>query len=384
MDVKGRAWVAMTSKAGTAPSFCIDGSTAFSKYYPYVGMEDAEMAHTVGESAKAQPFVMYDPAAGKFTVVPLCAGGNHISIGWDKDETAYLSGDGHVISWFKINVWDETHDVAKAHGWCPMVLDTNGDGKITPDRTLWNPWGKPGDPQKDTVFNKFLYGINVGKDGNVWAAGYLPLMPSTLVRLHPGNHPPQTCVTEVYDPPMKDGQYLAYGLRGVSVDSNGVAWAAFASGHVGAFDRRKCKITRGPSAIGQQCPEGWKIYDLPGPKLIGTDITTNVAYGAPVDFGNVFGLGADTVFFPTMNADAMLALDRKTDQFRVFRVPYPMGFYPRDLQFRIDDPKAGWKGRTIYGNYAQFVPWHQEQGGVFSKVSSKIAAFQLRPDPLAH
>ena len=99
----------------------------------------------------------------------------------------------------------------------------------------------------------------------------------------------------------------------------------------------------------------------------------------------MFGLGADTVFFPTMNADAMLALDRKTDKFLTFRVPYPMGFYARDLQFRIDDPKAGWKGRAIYAGYTQFVMWHQEQGaGAFSNISSKIVTFQMRPDPLAH
>ena len=266
-----------------------------------------------------------------------------------------------------------------------MVLDTNGDGKITPDRKQWNRRGKSIDPSKDTEYDPYLYGINVGKDGAVWAAGYLPLMPSSLMRLQPGPHPPESCMTEVYDPPMKGDRYMAYGLRGVAVGSEGVAWGAFASGHIGAFDRRKCKVTRGPSATGQHWPEGWKIYDLPGPKLGGSDITTNVAYGAPVDFGNVFGMGADTVFFPTMNGDAMLALDRKTDKFQIFRVPYPMGFYPRDLQFRIDDAKAGWKGRVIYGGYSQGPMWHHEQrDGAFATTSSKIASFQLRPDPLAH
>jgi hypothetical protein len=103
-----------------------------------------------------------------------------------------------------------------------------------------------------------------------------------------------------------------------------------------------------------------------------------------VDFGNVFGMGADTVFFPTMNADAILALDRKTDRFQLFRVPFPRGFYSRDLQFRVNDPKAGWKGRAIYGGYTQFAIWHQEERGVFSKTASKVASFQLRPDPLAH
>ena len=30
------------------------------------------------------------------------------------------------------------------------------------------------------------------------------------------------------------------------------------------------------------------------------------------------------------------------------RVPYPMGFYTRGMDARIDDPKAGWKGRGIW------------------------------------
>jgi streptogramin lyase len=387
MDAKGRVWVAMVSKVGAAPAFCTDGSTPFSKYFPYVSQTgDVEMAENGSEvHAQAQPIVMYDPETGKASVIPLCAGSNHISIGWDQDTTAYLSGDSTVISWLKTKVWDDTHDLTRAHGWCPMVLDTNGDGKITPDRNQWNHWGEPINAKNDTEFQGYLYGINVGKDGTVWAAGYLPLMPSSLVRFQAGKHPPETCLTEVYNPPMEGGRYSAYGLRGVSVDSDGVAWAAFASGHIGAFDRRKCKTIRGPSAVGQQCPEGWKIYRLPGPMLSGTDVTANIAYGAPIDFGNVFGLGANTVFFPTMNTDAILALDRKTEQFRVFRVPYPMGFYARDLQFRIDDAKKGWKGRAIWGGYTQVAMWHQEErDGAFSEISSKIVSFQLRPDPLAH
>jgi streptogramin lyase len=32
-----------------------------------------------------------------------------------------------------------------------------------------------------------------------------------------------------------------YGIRGADIDRNGVVWAALASGHLGQFDRRKCK-----------------------------------------------------------------------------------------------------------------------------------------------
>jgi hypothetical protein len=33
------------------------------------------------------------------------------------------------IGWVKTRVWDETHDVQKSMGWCPAVIDYNGDGK---------------------------------------------------------------------------------------------------------------------------------------------------------------------------------------------------------------------------------------------------------------
>ena len=38
------------------------------------------------------------------------------------------------------------------------------------------------------------------------------------------------------------------------------------SGHLGSFDRRKCKATlNGSNATGDQRPEGWSFYQYPGP-----------------------------------------------------------------------------------------------------------------------
>jgi hypothetical protein len=61
------------------------------------------------------------------------------------------------------------------------------------------------------------------------------------------------------------------------------------------------------------------------------------------------------------------------------RVPYPMGFYARDVDGRVDDPKAGWKGKTLWAPYAGAAMGHQENGAL-----SHVASFQMRPDPLAH
>ncbi len=57
-----------------------------------------------------------------------------------------------------------------------------------------------------------------------------------------------------------------------------------------------------------------------------------------------------------------------------------MGFHAKGLDGRIDDPKAGWKGKGLWSTYATRTPFHVE-GGKGTK--SKVVKFQLRPDPLA-
>ena len=62
-------------------------------------------------------------------------------------------------------MWDETKDPAKSQGWCPMVVDTNGDGAIG-EYTQPN---QPLDPKKDMRVSGFPYGIIVNPiDQSVW------------------------------------------------------------------------------------------------------------------------------------------------------------------------------------------------------------------------
>ena len=64
----------------------------------------------------------------------------------------------------------------------------------------------------------------------------------------------------------------------------------------------------------------------------------------------------------------------------VLRVPYPMGFYAKGLDGRIDDPDAGWKGRGLWASSGDRTPWLMEGG----RGTKPLAVhFQLRPDPLA-
>ena len=77
--------------------------------------------------------------------------------------------------------------------------------------------------------------------------------------------------------------------------------------------------------------------------------------------------------------DGLVAL--KDGKMILLRVPYPLGFYAKGFDGRIDDPSAGWKGRGLWTTSGDRAPWLMEGG----KGKKPIAVhFQLRPDPLAH
>ena len=141
-------------------------------------------------------------------------------------------------------------------------------------------------------------------------------------------------------------------------------------------------MLNGPTATGQHCPEGWTIYDLPVPKVSRTSVTGDMAYSEWPDMFNVMGLGKDTHFFPLVNSDAIVAMRDGSSEFLTFRVPYPLGFYTRGMDFRQEGPDADWKGRAFYATQASFVLHHQEGG--LDDPGAQEYKFQIRPDPLAH
>ncbi len=46
----------------------------------------------------------------------------------------------------------------------------------------------------------------------------------------------------------------------------------------------------------------------------------------------------------------------------VLRIPYPIGFYAKGLDARIDDPHAGWKGSGLWSSEGDRTPWLKEGG----------------------
>ena len=379
MDNQGRMW-ATTTVSQSLPDWCKDPSNKYAEYYPARGASNRHAS-------------VYDPKTGKYELIYTCFGTHHLQFN-EKQDMLFFSGGGPVQNWVNVKVWEQTKDEKAANGWCPTVLDTNGDGRIT------KPWNEPVgggrsqeegggggtlgkfDPKLDTRVNAGSYGVVVSPtDDSAWSAG--TGYPGRFVRLEVGNNPPQTCKAEVYTVP-DDKKDVHFGPRGLDVDRNGVIWAALSgSGGFVSFDRRKCKVFNGASVVeGKQCPEGWTFYPLTkGPDMKGLPgINADFHYYNWTDQFNTSGFGANTPIANGSGSDSLLVLNPQTKQWTVLRVPYPMGFYTRGLDGRIDDPKAGWKGRALWANYGTNFLWHIDGG---KGTTSKMVKFQMRPDPLA-
>lgn len=375
MDELGRVWITSAFRdPKKSPTFCTDPSNPYARFFP--------LAEPVGSLRQVS---VYDPKRDKFELIDTCFGTHHLEFAWDEARTLYLSGDVNAIGWVNTRTFDETHDSQASIGWCPMVLDTNGDGRIDD----WTEPGQPVDPRKDQRLAGFLYGMDVSPaDGSVWYARYTyyirdwaPGVPGGLIRFVRGAHPPESCRVEYYETPVKNGKPLAFNPRGVDLDHDGVAWVAFGSGQLGRFDRRRCKVTSGPEATGQHCQDGWSFFTSPGPRMQGVSAgSADWHYLTWVDQHDVLGLGRDVPIIPGTASDSLLAFLPKSEKFVTLRVPYPLGFFPRGLDGRIDDSKAGWKGSALWASFDGRETKHIEGG---PGTSSKIVKFQLRPNPLA-
>ena len=391
MDQDGRVW--LTSRIRNSPDnpeWCREGSSnSYAEYFPL---------NNSGRQAS-----VFHPDTEEFTLIDTCFGTHHLQFGEDSENTLYFSGDTRVIGWVRTDplldgpagpLVDPIRDQAPARlalraeaaqGWCPTIVDTNGDGRIT---RPWNSGNGPRDPNLDTQFTGFAYGVVVNPvDNSVWVAR-TGGVPGRIYRLELGENPPETCSTEVYEPPFENPDVpeedWGFSPRGMDVTRDGIVWTALSgSGHLASFDRSKCAVLTGPEATGQHCPEGWTLYPAPGPRMknTATSASADFHYYNWVDQFNTLGLGENVPIANGTTSDALLALNADSGEWVRLRVPYPLGFYSRGLDGRIDDPDAGWKGRGVWADFGTNIPWHLEGG---AGTTSKIVKFQIRPDPLAY
>jgi hypothetical protein len=353
----GRLWLAAAIRAPENPTFCREGST-----HP-----SAQLFPTVRAN---RHLTVFDPATQQYTFIDTCFGTHHLQFGYDENDTLWTSGGGPVVGWLNTRVFDATGDAASAQGWTALILDTNGNGT----RDAYAEPNEAVDASKDKRIVAGFYAVMPSPvDGSVW--GSFRGTPSGVVRLSPGSNPPHTALAEVYHVPRP-----GFGVRGADIDSQGVVWVSLASGHLGSFDRRRCQgPLNGPKATGDHCPEGWSFHQYPGPGFEGLgDNSAESSYYTWVDQHDTFGLGRDVPLSTGNLNDGLIAF---TDgRMVVLRVPYPLGFFSKGFDGRIDDPNAGWKGRGLWAANGDRTPWLIEGG----KGTRPLAAhFQLRPHPLA-
>jgi len=270
LDRDGRVWLAAAVRGPDNPAFCRAGS-------------QHESAKLFPIDRNVRQVAVFEPKTKKYSFVDTCFGTHHVQFGYDANDTLWSSGGGPVLGWVNTKQFLKTGDAAAAQGWTAFVLDTNGNGK----RDAYVEPNDPVDPTKDKRVVTPFYSIMPSPvDGSIWGA--MMGNPGAVVRVTLGSHPPETALTEVFNVPAP-----GFGARGADIDGNGVVWVSLASGHLGSFDRRKCKgPLNGPKATGDHCPEGWSFHQYPGPGFEGIgENSAESSYYTWVDQHDTFGLG---------------------------------------------------------------------------------------------
>jgi hypothetical protein len=353
LDHTGRVWYTARVRSADNPTFCRKGS-------------DHPSAKVFPVERSGRQLAVYEPKSGKYTFVDTCYSTHHLQFAEDANHTLWTSGGGQVVGWLDTKKFDASGDAAAAQGWAPFILDTNGNGR----RDEWVEPDQPLDPKRDKRVASGFYAVMPNpKDGSVWGSVSFQY-PGALLRFDP-----RTSLSEIYAVPLP-----GFGVRGADIDRNGVVWVSLGSGHLGQFDRSKCKAElNGPQATGTHCDEGWTFYDLPGPGFAELPkFSVESSYYTWVDQHDTLGLGANVPIATGNLFDGVHAL--AGGKFVTLRIPYPLGFYSKGFEGRIDDAKAGWKGRGLWVPSGDRTPWLME-GGKGSK--PLVVHFQMRPNPLA-
>jgi len=127
-------------------------------------------------------------------------------------------------------------------------------------------------------------------------------------------------------------------------------WAP--SGHLANFDRRKCKgPLNGPTATGQQCPEGWTLYPEPLPQFQGVSDSGSAesSYYTWVDQFGALGLGPNVPIDTGNESEGLLVL--KDSKWIVLRVKTWLPSAPRadlsTLHFEFTNHRGRFFGQPL-------------------------------------
>ena len=314
------------------------------------------------------------PKTMKYTFIDTCFQTHHLQFAYDKNDTLWTSSGGGtgVVGWLNLKMCEETGDPVRSQGWTPMILDTNGDGK----RGEYTEPNQPLDPNKDQrVTQQVFYAVMPNPaDSSIW--GTIRANPARSRASIPARTRSETALTEVFNVPMP-----GYGPRGGDIDSQGVVWVSLGAAatwarSTGASARARSTGRRRPATTAPKA--GRSTSTRARASKASARTAPSSSYYSWVDQHNTFGLGKDV---PMSTANLMDGLVAYADGKMVsLRVPYPLGFYAKGFDGRIDDPNAGWKGRGLWTSSGDRTPWLIEGG---KGMKPMAVHFQLRPDPLA-
>ena len=364
LDERGRVWLTSTVRPPDNPKFCREGS-------------DHPSAKLFPTARARRHLAMYDPETEELTHISTCFSTHHLMFAEDEDNTLWTSGGGQVVGWLNTRMFEETGDEEASQGWDgarPRYQRQRDAGRLRGAQ----PAGRPHEGQEDRGRlllrgarpRRFRVGDVTGLSGRGRPVG------SGLEPAGDGAGRTIRAAAGRLRAPIE-----GFSPRGGDVDRNGVMWAALASGHMASFDRSKCTgPLNGPAATGRHCPEGWTFYEEPLPQIQGvtTSGSAEASYYTWIDQFNTLGLGENVPINTGNASEGLLAL--VDGAWVVLRVPYPLGFYTKWMDGRIDDPEGAGRRRGLWATVSTRAPFHMEGG---KGTPSKVMKFQLRPDPLA-
>jgi|HubBroStandDraft_4_1064222.scaffolds.fasta_scaffold38077_1 streptogramin lyase len=335
-DEKGRLWMTVQIRAGGHDYYPAWAKNTIVTDNP----ADVDAAYNlVSKNGNNMQLGYFDTKTNKFVTVDTGYNTHHLQLDWQ--DRVWTDGGGSAAGELDTRKLDLTS------------LDTIKATEAGAQKTFVRV-----DPETKKMIPGTGYGEAVSPvDGTVWYSSPVAGGPANKLYMV---DPKTDKITDYPLPPP--GRFP----HGIDFSSDGNVWVSLGSGQLGRLNRKTGE---------------WKFWDTPGLKFKGTGKetgSTDFPYYLWVDQFNVSGLGKDTVFETGTTSDAQFVFDPKKETFVVFHVPYPMPYYARGLDGRIDDPNAGWKGRGLWMTYSSYLPRFTENR------SGTVNHMQIRPNPLAN
>ena len=345
MDATGKVWMATQTRRERredSPSWVRD--VMVNVQAPAGAAFDVPAAWNQGTHHRQ--LVTFDTTRDTFGTIDTVFGTNHLQ--FDARGRLWASGDSVGLGMFDPSAFDwakPKETAARAQKVFVSIDPTTGTS------VAGGGYGITVNPADGTVWRTNAY---IGQSGA--ADTHALAGQNKLIRFDPKT---STFTDYPLPPPGRSAV-------GIDASNDGVIWFGTASGHLGRLDPQTERFT---------------YWTTPGPTLRGAGPGAGSAdfhYAIFVDRFDTLGLGRDTVVLTGANSDALVVFDPAKEIFSVLRVPYPTGLYPRGVDGRIDNAKAGWKGRGLWVNY----------GGDPVKYAETHIGYachiQLRPNPLAN